>query len=70
MHSDKILSSLGVWGKFLSQAYTKFCNKNKNSSRMPNKEEANKGVCIHIHVSYNTELIHIPRGQLTTTIMQ
>ena len=45
-----ILSSLGIWEKFLSQAYTEFCNKNKNSSRMPNKEEANK-VCIYIYLT-------------------
>ena len=50
MHSDTILSSLGVWGKFLSQVYSEFCNKNKNSSCMPNKEEANK-VCVYIYLT-------------------
>lgn len=29
-----------------------------------------QGVCIHICISYNTELIHIPLGQMTTTIIQ
>ena len=50
MHSDMILSSLRVWGKFLSQAYIEFCNKNKNSSCMPNKVEANKCVCVYIYM--------------------
>ena len=33
------------------------------------QKRGKQSVCTYIHVSYNTELIHIPLGQMTTTIM-